>query len=178
MCQRHTFCGIRDQIPRDKRIFHADMPHRDTVTDCDRRKYHRHAASLCNAEFYRGGDLIQIHVAGHDLIVGTDDPDHRFAHFFLCKAQCIEQTSVRSLLHSLFYVITSHKYLSSISSHHHLIVYILSEIKSPIIAVPTCSTPARLLSSCGMMSIVRKPSSRTFLTAASTASASLSRSKE
>ena len=31
----------------------------------------------------------------------TYDTDHRLLHLFLCKSQCIEQTSVRSLLHHI-----------------------------------------------------------------------------
>ena len=115
MCQRHALCGVGDQIPRDEGILHADVPHCDAVADCDRRKYHRYAARLRHAELYGIDDLIQIHMAGHDLVIGTYDPDHWLAHFFLCKSQCIEQASVWSLLHPFFHIITSHCCLSSIS---------------------------------------------------------------
>ena len=128
MCQCHTFCGICDQISCNERIFHTDMSHCDTVTDCDRRKYDRNTACFRYAKFYGVYDLIQIHMPRNDLIVRAYNTDHRLFHFLFGKAKCIEQTSVWSLLHSLFYIITSHSVLS---------FYILSQIRSPISFVPT-----------------------------------------
>lgn len=49
MCECHTLGGICDQISCDKRIFHPDMSHCNSIAHCDRREYNRHTACLCNA---------------------------------------------------------------------------------------------------------------------------------
>ena len=69
MCNSHSFCRVCDKISCNKRIFHTDMSHRDTVANGYRRKYHRHTARFLNTEFYCFRDLIKIHVTGYDLIV-------------------------------------------------------------------------------------------------------------
>ena len=54
----HSLCGIRDQISGNKRIFHSDMSHGDTVADGDCRKYHRSSARHGYALFYSVYDFI------------------------------------------------------------------------------------------------------------------------
>ena len=108
MCKRHTFRGIGNQITRYQRILHADVSHRNSVADRDRREYHRHAACLRNAKLYRVDNLIQIHMTGNNLVVGAHNADHRLVHLLLGKSQRVKQTSVRCLLHPLFYIITLH----------------------------------------------------------------------
>ena len=104
----HTLGGICNQISGYQGIFHADMSHGNSVTDCDCRKYHRHTAGLCNSKFHSLYNFIQIHMARNNLIVGTYDSHHRLFHFFRGKSQGIEQASRRSLLHAASCVITRH----------------------------------------------------------------------
>ena len=56
------------------------MAHGYAVTDSDRGKFHRNTAGHCHAEFYSLCDLVQVHVAWDDLIVGIDNTDQRSAH--------------------------------------------------------------------------------------------------
>ena len=108
MCHRHTLRRIRDQIPRDEGIFHSDMPHRDPVTDGDRREYDRRSARHRHAEFYCLYHFIKIHVSRHNFIIRTDDTDQWFVKLFLCHAQSVKQRTLWSSLHTFFYRITFH----------------------------------------------------------------------
>ena len=116
---RHTFGGIRDQITGDQGIFHTDMAHGNTVTDCDCREHNRHTARHGNAHLDCLGDLIQVHMAGNDLIIGTDNTDHRTSSLFLCITESIEQTPVGSSRDTFFDRITLHNIL-----HIYISIYI------------------------------------------------------
>src|SRR5699024_7496779 len=93
----HSLCGIRDQISRYQRIFHADMTHGDTVADGDCRKYHRSSARHGYALLNRVYDLVQVHMPGYDLIIGTYDSNQRTFHFLFRHSQSVEQGSVGRL---------------------------------------------------------------------------------
>ena len=108
MCQRHTFGGICDQITGNQRVFHADMSHSDTITDCDRRKYNRCAASHRYPQLHGIYNLVQVHVSRNNLIIRTYDTDKRFVHLLFRHTECIKQRTVRCLLHPFSYCITSH----------------------------------------------------------------------
>ena len=69
MGHRHCLGGIGDQISGYQRIFHADMSHGDTVTDCDSRKYPGHAARQSHSHLYRFHDFIQVHMTRYDFII-------------------------------------------------------------------------------------------------------------
>ena len=91
----HTLCGIRDEVACDQGVFHTDMTHGDTVADSDRGEHDGHAACHGNAELDCLGDLVQVHVAGNDLVVGTDDTDHRALSLLFGVAEGVKQASVR-----------------------------------------------------------------------------------
>ena len=113
MRHRHRFCGICNQIPCHQRIFHADMSHSDTITYRNRRKYDRRPASHSYALLHCIYNFIQIHMPRNNFIMRTDNSHQRPFHLLFCHAQRVKQGTVRSLLHSLFYVITFHIYTSS-----------------------------------------------------------------
>ena len=71
----HALRGIADQITGNQRILHSDVAHGDTITDRNRREHHRHSASLGNAHLHRLSNLVQVHVARNDFVVGADDTD-------------------------------------------------------------------------------------------------------
>ncbi|GFI29358.1 hypothetical protein IMSAGC013_00744 [Lachnospiraceae bacterium] len=71
MSQRHTFRGIRNQITGNQGIFHAGMPHGNSVTNCNGRKYHRNAAGLCYPQLHCIYNFIQIHMPRNDFIIGA-----------------------------------------------------------------------------------------------------------
>ncbi len=108
-----TLGGVRDQVSRDEGVLHADMAHRNAVADRDGRDHDGHAARLGDAELDGLGDLVQVHVAGDDLIIGTDDADERLCHLLPGESKGIEQTSVGRLLDALLDVITEHIFLLS-----------------------------------------------------------------
>ena len=74
MSHCHCLCRVCNQISCYQRVFHSDVSHCDTVTDSDRREYDRCTASHCNPLFYGCYDLVKVHMARYDLIVGTDVP--------------------------------------------------------------------------------------------------------
>ncbi len=108
MRHRHAFRGIRNQVSRHEGIFHADMPHGNPVADRNRRKDDGHAARFRNAELHGLDNLVQIHMTGHDFIIGTDNPDHGLVHFFFRKTKSMKKASVGRLLHPLAHCVTSH----------------------------------------------------------------------
>ena len=103
MCLRQTFCGICDQISRNQGILHADVAHGDSVTDGNSRNHDRSTACHGDSHLNRLHDLIQIHVAWYDLIIGTDDTDERTLHLFFRHSEGMEQGTMRCLLHAFFY---------------------------------------------------------------------------
>ena len=100
---RQTFCGIRNQISRYQGILHADVAHGDSITDGDSRNHDRGSSRHGNSHLNGLNDLIQIHMARYNLIIGTDDTDERTLHLFFRHSEGIEQGAVRRLLHALFY---------------------------------------------------------------------------
>ena len=67
------------------------MSHGDAVAHGDGGELHRGASGGTDAGLHRLGDLIQVHVAGDDLVVGTDHADERPLQLLLGIAQGIEQ---------------------------------------------------------------------------------------
>ena len=114
----HAFRRIRDQIPCHKGILHAFMSHGDPVAYGDRGKHPRNAAGHRNTHPDSFHNLIDIHMAGNDFIVRTDDPDQRLLHLLIRKAKRIEQRPVRSLLDSCLYLVTLHLTSPSKSLFH------------------------------------------------------------
>ena len=108
MCHCHTLGGIGDQVTGNEGIFHSDVPHGDTVTDCDGREHDRCSACHGNAHFYSLCNFIQVHVTRYDLIVGAYDSYERFFHLFFGQTQRTHQRTLRCLCDSFFYSITSH----------------------------------------------------------------------
>ena len=130
MCHRHTLGAVADQVSGYEGIFHADMSHRDTIADCDCREYNRGTSSHRNAELDRFCNFIQVHMSGHDFVIGVYNTDQRSVLFLLCHAQSIHQTSVGCLLDAFCYIITSHLFVPHI---------LLSKIKSALQADrPSC----------------------------------------
>ena len=70
------------------------MAHGDAVTHGDGGELHRGAAGGPDAGLDGLGNLVQVHVAGDDLIVGTDHADERALQFLLGVAQGVEQRAV------------------------------------------------------------------------------------
>ena len=108
MCHCHGFRGICDQVSGYQRVFHSNVSHCDTITDCDCREHNRCTACHCYAKFNCLCNLVKVHMTRYDFIVRTYDTYQRSFHFFFCHSKSIKQGTVRCLLCACFYCITSH----------------------------------------------------------------------
>ena len=104
----HGLGGVGDQVPGDQGVLHAHMSHGDAVAHGDGGELHRGASGGTDAGLHRLGDLIQVHVAGDDLVVGTDHADERPLQLLLGIAQGIEQGAVGGGGGPLFNDIAAH----------------------------------------------------------------------
>ena len=104
----HALGGVGDQVPGDQRILHADVSHGNAVTYSNGREHNRCAAGHGNAQLDRLGDLVQVHVAGNDLIIRTYDTDQRPFPLLFGVTKRVEQASCRCLRDTVFYRITLH----------------------------------------------------------------------
>ena len=77
MCHCKRLCWICDKISRNKRIFHADMSHRNTVANSNSRNHNRCSSCHCNSHFYRFCNFIKIHMPGNNLIIRAYNSDQR-----------------------------------------------------------------------------------------------------
>ena len=109
----HALRGVCDQVSCHQGIFHPHMTHGNSVTDCDGGKNHRHAAGLSHPQLHCVHNLIQVHMSGHDLVVGAHDTNHGLFHLLGRKSQRVKQASRRSLLHSCSCIITCHSFYLS-----------------------------------------------------------------
>ena len=104
----HALGGVGNQVTGDQRIPHADMAHGNTVTDGNGGKFNGRAAGHTNAGLDRLGDLVQIHMSGDDLVMGTDNTHQRAVRLLLGIAQSGKQGAVGGPLHALGHVIRTH----------------------------------------------------------------------
>ena len=105
MRSRETLGRIRNQVSCNQGVLHARVSHRNAVADRNGRHHDRHAARLCDAELHGIDNLVEVHVARDNFVVGRDDTDERLLHLLLGKAECIKQRAVGCLLHPRFHVI-------------------------------------------------------------------------
>ena len=106
LCERLN--AVRDQLAARQRILHADVAHRDAVADADGRDEDGGAPCHLDACLDGVGDLIQIHVAGDNLTVGTHHTDEGAVQLFRGVAQGVKQASVGRALRAFGYIVTSH----------------------------------------------------------------------
>ena len=108
----HGLSGVRDEVSRDERILHALMTHGNAVTDRNGREHDGSPAAHGDTEADCLRDLVEVHVAGDDLIVGADDTDQGTAQFFLRKAQGIIEGAMGRILEPIDEGIFDHKKVS------------------------------------------------------------------
>ena len=114
----HGLGGVGDQVPGDQGVLHADVAHGDAVAHGDGGELHRGAAGGPDAGLHRLGDLVQVHVAGDDLVVGAHHADEGPLQLLLGVAQGIEQGAVGGALNPLgciFADLLHNKYLLLLS---------------------------------------------------------------
>ena len=104
----HGLGGVGDQVAGDQGIFHAHMAHGDAVAYGDGGELHGGAAGGADAGFDGFGDLVQIHVAGNDFVIGADHADQRALQLFLGVSQSVEQGAVWGGRNAFFDYVTAH----------------------------------------------------------------------
>ena len=103
----HRFHAVRNQLTACKAIFHAGMPHRDTITNADGRNHDGCAARHAHACLDGFCNLIQIEMSGNNFAVCGNYANQRSVQFFLRISHCIKQASCRCSLYALCYLRTS-----------------------------------------------------------------------
>ena len=67
-CHRNGFDGVRNQLTACKGVFHPRMPHRNSITNADRRKFNRRSTCGCHAKLHSFRNRIQMKVPRNDLV--------------------------------------------------------------------------------------------------------------
>ena len=104
----HDLHGVGNVLPGGQGVEHALVVHGDAVADADGRELDGGAAGHADAGLHRLGDLVQVHVAGNDLIFGADHADDRPVQFLLGQAQGPEQGAMGNAVYAAFHQVTSH----------------------------------------------------------------------
>ena len=108
MCHQHGLHAVADQLAGGQRVFHAHMTHGDAVAHADGGDQDGGTTGHLHTGLDRLGDLIQIHVSGHDLAVGAHHANEGALQFLRGVAQRIKQAAVGRTLRALGHVVTSH----------------------------------------------------------------------
>ena len=95
MGHRHRFRAVGDQFSGDERILHPGVSHGKAVADRNRRENDGNAACECDALLHGVHDLVKIHVARNDVVLGTHDADQGFADFGVAKAERLQKGALR-----------------------------------------------------------------------------------
>ena len=110
MSHNHCLGGIGDQVARHQRILHAHVTHGNTVTNCNGGEHNGRTARHGNTKSHRLGDLIQIHMAGNDLVIRADNTDQRSVQLFTGQAQCAVKRTVRRVVGAVYDCIFNHDF--------------------------------------------------------------------
>ena len=105
----HGLGGVGDEVPGDQGILHAHVAHGDAVAHGDGGG----AAGGADAGLHGLGDLVQVHVAGDDLVIGADHADQGALQLLLGIAQGIEQGAVGGGGDAFFHNVRTHTKNSS-----------------------------------------------------------------
>ncbi len=106
--------GVCDDFSAGEREAHALVVHGDAVADANGVYLQRSAAGHADAGLNRLGDLVQVDVAGDDLVLRRDNRHKRAFEFLVREAVGLEQASVWSAGQAPLYGIASkfHGHLS------------------------------------------------------------------
>ena len=90
-----AFQAVGDDLARHKRVVHARMVHGDAVAHADGGHLERDAAREVDAGLHGLADLVEVVVAGDDVVAGIDDGDKRAAHLLVGDPVSLEQAAMR-----------------------------------------------------------------------------------
>ena len=95
MALHRAFQRVGDGFARHERVVHAVVVHGDAVAHADGGYLERHAAGHVDARLHGFGDLVEVVVAGDDVVAGVEDGDERPLHLLVGDAVGLEQAAVR-----------------------------------------------------------------------------------
>ncbi len=98
---------VGNQLAGSKRILHADMAHRDAVTDTDCGDEHRRAARHADTGLDRVGNFIQVDVPRDNFAIGRNHADHRAGKLLIGVAAGAQQRTVWHTLRAFYDIVTS-----------------------------------------------------------------------
>ena len=104
----HGLGGVGDEVPGHQGVLHADVAHGDAVAHGNGGEDHRGAPGGPDAGLHGLHDLVQVHVAGHNLIPRTDDAHQGAAELLLGIPQGVQQGAVGGPLHPFLDLIGTH----------------------------------------------------------------------
>ncbi len=104
----HDFNRIGDEFPAGKGVAHAGMIHGDAVTHPNGTEFDGCPPGVTNPGLDGLGDLVQMDVAGNDLIGRVGHPDEGAVQFGLGVTHGLEKRSVWGFFNALFHGITAH----------------------------------------------------------------------
>ena len=84
----HIFDAVGDHLARGQRIEHAVVAHRDAVVDRDGVEFLGYAARGLDLARDQLAEVLEVHVAGHELGEGIGDRDDRLAKIAVLHAGC------------------------------------------------------------------------------------------
>ena len=87
--------AVGDDLARHERVVHACMVHGDAVAHADSGHLERDAAREVDASLHGLADLVEIVVAGDDVVARIDDGDKRAAHLLVGDSVSLEQAAMR-----------------------------------------------------------------------------------
>ena len=100
MRERHALGGVGDEVAGHERVPHAGVTHGDAVANGDGGKDHGHATGHGDAHLDGIGYLIDVDVAGHDLIEGAHDAHERARDLLVGPTERVVEGAVRRRLGS------------------------------------------------------------------------------
>ena len=90
-CHGNSLDGIRNEFTAREGIFHPRMPHGNTVTNTDRRKFNRRSTSCCHSKFHGFRNCIQMKVPRDNLVERIANSDQRFSQILRTISVGMEQ---------------------------------------------------------------------------------------
>ena len=108
MSHQHGLHAVADQLAGGQRVLHAHMTHGDAIAYTDGGDQDGGTTGHLHTGLDSLGDLIQIHMAGDDLTVGTHHTDEGAVQLFRGVAQGVKQASVGRALRAFGHIVTSH----------------------------------------------------------------------
>ena len=108
VCHQHGLHAVADQLTRGQRVLHAHMTHGDAIAYTDGGDQDGGTTGHLHTGLDSLGDLIQIHVSGHNLAVSAHHADEGALQLLRGVAQRIKQAAVGRALRALSHIVTSH----------------------------------------------------------------------